>query len=895
MQDNKTILRADYKPYPFALEFVNLNIEIYDNFVEVTNHMRLNRAHEGELTLFGEDLELVSILLQELRHCDTEACKVEAIQQRSHKSTSLWVASSQAPRNDKDHRELLYTFQAGRLNIPNPPDHFELTITNRIYPKNNTSLSGLYASNDLLCTQCEAEGFRRITFFPDRPDVLSVFTTRISAPKNQYPHLLSNGNLISTGELPEDRHYAVWHDPFKKPCYLFALVAGPLDVVEDEFITQSHKKIVLRLFVETGQKNKCEHAITSVKKAMRWDEEHYGREYDLDTYMIVAVPDFNMGAMENKGLNIFNAKYILVSPKTATDEDYINVEGVVAHEYFHNWTGNRITCRDWFQLSLKEGLTVYRDQEFTRDMQSRDVNRIEDVKVLITSQFPEDAGKMAHPVRPDSYQEINNFYTATVYNKGAEVIRMIQTILGETGFRQGMDYYFNHFDGQAVTIEDFVYSMEAANNIDLTQFRRWYSQAGTPVLQVQSTFENDCLTLTIEQSCDPTPDGSPKLPLVIPIRLALFAIDGSQLPVSSEVIVLKDKKESFIFKDLTHKPVISLLRDFSAPVLLEFEQTNQDKLHLLKHETNGYARWHAGRCLVFDLLLKAITDPGTNIQLTELSQAFRDTLKNDELCPALRAQILQPPSFEELAGLLKEIDVSRVEQVRDTYRQLLGQELYNDAELYYHRLWQQEDHQMNALAFRRRRLRNTCLWLMMKANEGNVISQTQAQFKHSKTMTDQLASLILLVNGKNEEISNLAIEHFYNEWQNDDLVLDKWFSVQAMSEAPHTLDRVKGLLLHPKFNIKNPNKVRALVGAFTQANPRNFHAIDGSGYAFLTEQLLVVDGINPQIAARLATPFTRLSRLDKNRQELMHTELKKLASRSLSRDLAEVVSKSLNG
>ncbi|KTC81186.1 aminopeptidase [Legionella cherrii] len=854
-----TVYLKNYQPPFFAIETVNLNFDLYDDHALVSNELKLIRQHEGPLHLYGDELELVSV------HMNGQKLEPSA-----------------------------YVLQPDALIIENCPDEFALKIVTRIYPQNNTQLSGLYRSNHLFCTQCEAEGFRRITYFLDRPDVLTTYTTRISADKKQYPVLLSNGNLIDTGTTADGRHWVIWQDPFKKPSYLFALVAGDLACIRDTFVTSSGRTIDLRIYVEPGNEDKCLHAMESLKKSMRWDEEVYGREYDLDIFMIVAVSDFNMGAMENKGLNIFNSKYILARPDTATDQDFADVEGVVAHEYFHNWTGNRVTCRDWFQLSLKEGLTVFRDQEFSRDMNSRDVNRIMDVRALRSAQFPEDASAMAHPVRPESYQEINNFYTATVYNKGAEVIRMQHTLLGKDGFRRGMDLYFKRHDGQAVTIDDFVAAMEDANHIDLTQFKRWYSQAGTPEVLVSSEYAQGKLTIKMQQHCPPTPECHDKKPFHIPIRFALFDAHGHQIPVDKEILELKEQEQSFTFTDLSEKPVISLLREFSAPIKLKQDLSQDELLFLLRYETDGFAKWDAAQNLILNCLKECLNQPANAWKVpSALISALQHVLLDDSLDADLRAELLTPPGFEDVATQLNRVDVSAVEHVRDFFHQQLGWYLYETAQSLYQQLWQIEDHRMNGLAYGRRKLRNVCLWLMMKAKEAATLERCEQQFIAAQTMTDQIASFSLLVNSTNQGLREQVIEDFYKQWSKNDLVLDKWFAIQAMSELPETLTHVKVLLKHSAFCIKNPNKVRALIGAFCMGNPRNFHALDGSGYRFLTEMLVTLDKINPQIAARLANPFTRWKRYDQSRQDLMREQLQQLAKLELSRDLAEVVSKSL--
>jgi aminopeptidase N len=856
---NATIYLSDYQPPAFTVTAIALNFDLYDDHALIHNRMQLQRQHDGALQLYGDELELISI------HMHDQALSP----------------------ND-------YRLENGNLFIDGCPDQLTLTIVTRVYPQKNTTLSGLYRSHDLLCTQCEAEGFRRMTYYLDRPDILTTFTTRITADKARFPVLLSNGNLRDSGETDDQRHWVLWQDPFKKPSYLFALVAGNLVCVNDKYITGAGKSIDLRIYVEPGNEDKCEHAMTSLKKAMLWDEQAYGREYDLDIFMIVAVSDFNMGAMENKGLNIFNAKFILACPKTATDEDYAAIESVVAHEYFHNWTGNRVTCRDWFQLSLKEGLTVFRDQEFSRDMNSRDVNRIMDVKMLRNVQFPEDASSMAHPVRPASYQEINNFYTATVYEKGAEVIRMQQTLLGKAGFRRGTDLYFQRHDGQAVTIDDFVAAMEDANGKDLTQFKRWYSQAGTPEIQVQTNFKANRLTLTFKQSCRATPECQAKEPFHIPIQIALFNASGKKLDIDPPLLELQEREQTFHFDGLEEKPIISLLRGFSAPVMLYQDSSQDELLAILRFETDGFAKWNAAQQLMLTCLTRCYAAPRREWYISEqLIEALQHVLLDSKLDMALRAELLTPPGFEELTIALTAIDVERVEEVRDFFREQIGIALFTELQSTYRTLWQQEDHAMHGIAFARRKLRNKCLWFMMKAVESQSLESCLKQFEIARTMTDQVTSFSLLASASEEAIRQKAIDNFYHQWKYDELVLDKWFAIQASAEGPDALKQVHKLLSHPAFDFKNPNKVRCVIGVFTQFNPRNFHAPDGSGYTFLTDMLLKIDAINPQIAARLATPFTRWQRLDTKRQALIKQELARLNQAKLSRDLRELVTKSL--
>lgn len=857
MSQTTTYLK-NYQPVPFTVVSIDLDVALYDEEALITNTMVLQRCRQGALRLSGDELSLVEVRL-----------------------------------NDRALVTPEYHLEDHDLVIENCPDEFTLTITTRLRPQDNTKLSGLYRSQHIFCTQCEAEGFRRITYFYDRPDVLTRYTTRISADKTTCPVLLANGNLIDFGETTDGRHWVVWQDPFKKPSYLFALVAGQLDCYVDEFVTASGNKVDLRLYVELGKTDRCAHAMSSLKHAMRWDEEKYGREYDLSILMIVAVSDFNSGAMENKGLNIFNDQYILASPDTATDWDYAHVESVVGHEYFHNWTGNRVTCRDWFQLSLKEGLTVFREQTFAGDMNSPEVNRIVDVKTLRSIQFPEDAGRMAHPVRPEAYEDISNFYTATIYNKGSEVIRMQHTLLGEAGFRRGMDLYFERHDGQAVTIDDFVAAMENANDKDLTQFKRWYSQAGTPVVEVKTVFKDHGLSLTLTQSCPPTPECQHKQPFHIPIALALFSQQGKPLPIDQTLLELREVSQTFHFDHLPEEPVVSLLRGFSAPIILKYPQSDKARLTILAHETDGFAKWEAAQNLATTVITdayqhnKALHIPDT------LIQAFSKVLQDERLDWALRAELLTIPSYEQLANGIEHLDVTGLEDARDAFQFALGRCLFDQCAQMYDALWAAEDHQMHGKAYGRRQLKNLCLSLMMKANEAAALSRCNMQFIQAKTMTDQCASLSLLANCHDDALRAATLDAFYQQWQHEELVLDKWFGVQAMANRPQVLEEIRLLMQSKAFNLKNPNRVRSLVGRFCQANPRHFHAIGGQGYQFLTDMLCQLDPINPQLAARLATPLTRWTGLDEPRQQLIQHALQQLSKRSLSKGLSELVTKSL--
>ena len=855
-----TIYLKAYQPPAFTVLTVNLTFELYEDHALVHNHMHLKRQHPGALQLHGESLVLVSI------HQDNQPLSAEH-----------------------------YQLDANTLLLNTALDELRLTIVTRIYPRNNTELSGLYCSNNLFCTQCEAEGFRRITYYLDRPDVLAVYTTKIIADKARYPVLLSNGNLQDSGLAEEGRHWAVWQDPYPKPSYLFALVAGDLACIEDEFITCTQVKVALRLYVEPGNEDQCGHALASLKRAMHWDEERYGRIYDLSVYMIVAVSDFNMGAMENKGLNIFNSKFILARPDTATDEDYANIESVVAHEYFHNWTGNRVTCRDWFQLSLKEGLTVFRDQEFSRDMHSRDVNRILDVKLLRTIQFPEDAGCMAHPVRPESYQEISNFYTATVYEKGAEVIRMQYLLLGAEGFRRGTDLYFERHDGTAVTIDDFVAAMEDANGVDLSQFKRWYSQAGTPVVTVKTTYQEGRLLLTFNQSCPPTSATPQPLPFYIPIQMALFNTDGQRLENAPSLVVLQQKEDVIEISGLSSKPLVSLLRECSAPVKIIRDVTLDEQLGLMRYETDGFAKWDAAQ----QLMRTAVTfyyhgDHASCITYaTQIVSMLNELLRHEQLDPALCAELLTPPSFEDMASGIPEVDVDGLEDARLVFVRFLSEGLYPNLQRLYVESALRIEQVEPSMAYGWRQLRMRCLRLMLHANESATLPLCR-RLMSAETMTEQLSGFEGLAHSWDKAARREACVEFYQRWAQDELVLDKWFRVQATADRPDTLTEVRHLLKHPAFHNQNPNRVRALIGSFVQGNPRQFHALSGEGYQFLTEQLLILDAINAQMAARLAVPYTRWQRLDKRRQSLIQKELRHLAVQSISKELAELVNKSVS-
>jgi aminopeptidase N len=876
----KTTYLSNYAPPAYRIPTIDLRFELGDDFTTVNSRLRMVRAETTPagtpLTLDGQHLELLSLTLD---------------------GTPL-VADR-------------YQVDADRLTLLDPPAEFTLEVVTRIYPQDNAALEGLYQSSGNFCTQCEAEGFRRITYFLDRPDVMAVFTTTLVADKVRYPALLSNGNLVASGELDDGQHWATWQDPFPKPCYLFALVAGHLQYIEDAFTTRSGRTATLRIYVEPENIHQCDHAMYSLKQAMAWDEERFGLEYDLDLYMIVAVGDFNMGAMENKGLNIFNTKYVLARPETATDADYQGILGVIGHEYFHNWTGNRVTCRDWFQLSLKEGLTVFRDQEFSSDLGSRGVKRIEDVRVLRSSQFPQDAGPMAHPVRPDSYIEINNFYTVTVYNKGAEVIRMMQTLLGRDGFRRGMDLYFQRHDGQAVTCDDFVAAMADANDADFRQFKRWYHQAGTPELTVSDAYDPATQTyaLTVRQSCPPTPGQPHKESFHIPLALGLLDAEGCDLPLqlageseakgTTRVLELREPEHTFHFLKIPARPVPSLLRGFSAPVKVHSAESEDDLRFRLAHDSDDFNRWDAGQSLAIRAILGLVVDRQQNRpwRLSEsFSNAFGRALTSNA-DPALLAQVLTLPGETWLAEQMTVVDVDGIHAARRFVQYTLAERLRDPLRTVYETLHDRENpgYRIDALAMGQRALKNVCLDYLMQLDEPEGRALALKQFRTASNMTDQLGALAPLVNSEGSERTE-ALTVFYDHWRHEPLVVDKWLTLQATSRRPGALGIVQQLMTHEAFNLRNPNKVRALIGAFCQANPVHFHAADYSGYTFLADQALALNAFNPQIAARLMAVFARWRQYDPVRQEGMRSQLERiLAAPNLSPDVYEIAAKSLGG
>ncbi|MGB9089122.1 MAG: aminopeptidase N [Pseudomonas farsensis] len=805
-----------------------------------------------------------------------------------------------------------YQLDDSTLTVQPTAERFTLDTSVKIHPESNTALEGLYKSGKMFCTQCEAEGFRKITYYLDRPDVMSRFTTTVIAEQHRYPVLLSNGNPVGSGPVEDGRHWATWEDPFVKPAYLFALVAGDLWCVESSFTRQSGREVALRIYVEQENLDKCEHAMVSLKKSMRWDEEVYGREYDLDIFMIVAVNDFNMGAMENKGLNIFNSSCVLARAETATDAAHQRVEGVVAHEYFHNWSGNRVTCRDWFQLSLKEGFTVFRDAEFSADMNSRTVKRIEDVAYLRTHQFAEDAGPMAHPVRPDSFIEISNFYTLTVYEKGAEVVGMVRTLLGHEGFRKGSDLYFERHDGQAVTTDDFIKAMEDANGVDLAQFKRWYSQAGTPRLAVSEAYDPAARTysLTFRQSCPATPGQAEKLPFVIPVALGLLDGAGQDLPLqlagesaalgTSRVLSVTEAEQTFVFQGIDAKPLPSLLRGFSAPVKLSFPYDRDQLMFLMQHDSDGFNRWEAGQQLSVQVLQELIGQyqRGEALALDQrLLAALGTVLGNESLDPAMVAEMLSLPGEAYLTEISQVADVDAIHAARDFARQQIAEHLFDGLWARYQanrEVSRATPYVAAAEHFARRSLQNIALSYLMLTGKPQALEAALEQFEHSDNMTERLTALAVLVNSPFEAERAKALQAFAEHFKDNPLVMDQWFSVQAASSQPGGLARVKALMQHPAFTLKNPNKVRALVGAFAGQNLVNFHAADGSGYRFLADLVIELNALNPQIASRQLAPLTRWRKYDDARQALMKGELERiLGSGELSSDVYEVVSKSL--
>jgi len=758
-----------------------------------------------------------------------------------------------------------------------------------IAPERNTQLMGLYASGGLLCTQCEAEGFRRITFFPDRPDVLSRYSVRMDADKARFPVLLANGDPIASGDLPDGRHWAQWNDPFPKPCYLFALVAGDLEANRDSFTTLSGRKVDLGIWVRAADLAKTDHAMAALKLSMAWDENVYGREYDLDVFNIVAVADFNFGAMENKGLNIFNSRYILADPDTATDADYDAIAGVVAHEYFHNWSGNRVTCRDWFQLSLKEGFTVFRDQQFSGDQGSRAVKRIEDVRMLRAAQFPEDSGPLAHPVRPESYMEISNFYTSTIYNKGAEVIRMIHTMLGPDRFRAASDLYFERHDGEAATCEDFAKAMEDGGHIDLTQFRLWYSQAGTPRVRATLTHEGNSARLSLAQSLPATPGQADKQPMLLPLRIRLFGQESAGPLGEERLVLLSGAAQEIVFEEIAERPVLSINRGFSAPVVVEADRSAADLAFLSAHDDDPFARYEAMQQLMLDTLVRAVAEGITDH--APVIEAVGNTLADPALDPAFVAEAVLLPSEAFIGDQMLVVDPEAIHAAREGLRTALGTSLEREWRAAY------AAHQANRFEYSpaakgARRLKSVALGYIAASGAADAAELAYAQFEGADNMTDRQGALGTLVNGASDK-RDAAIASFYDRFHDNALVLDKWFTAQALSTRADVIDEVLALARHPDFTLANPNRARALAGAFA-VNQRGFHGADGRGYDFLAETIVALDKLNPQTAARLVPPLGRWRRFDEARATLMRDALQRIVDTpGLSKDVFEQASKSL--
>lgn len=877
----------DYKEPDYLFDTVNLHFVLREEHTIVHSMISVHHRVAGvrtSLVLDGDDLRLLSIKV-----------------------------------NGHDVKEEGYSLTGHHLVLLNPPStDFTLEISTEIEPQKNTSLEGLYKSSGNFCTQCEAEGFRKITFFQDRPDVMAKFTTRMEADKELYPVLLSNGNLIAQGDVPGGRHYAVWEDPFKKPCYLFALVAGQLVSRDDVFTTCSGRDVTLRIWTPEQDVSKTAHAMYSLKTAMKWDEEVFGREYDLDLFNIVAVPDFNMGAMENKSLNIFNSKLVVASPETATDADYAAILGVIGHEYFHNWTGNRVTCRDWFQLSLKEGLTVFRDQEFSSDMGCRGVKRIADVVRLRVSQFPQDAGPMAHPVRPHSYIKMDNFYTVTVYEKGAEVVRMYQTLLGKQGFRKGMDLYFQRHDGQAVTCEDFFAAMQDANDAKLSNFLLWYAQAGTPLLTVHSSYDsmNHTFRLKCRQEIPATPGQPTKEPMVIPLAVGLLDSQGQDLPLSSfydgeslkllkneigdapttAVIVVDKAEQEFVFMDVPEQPVPSLLRNFSAPVRLNSDLSDENHLFLFAHDSDEINRWEAGQSVARKLILDLVSSWQRGEKQT-LDSAFvnglRSILCDSTLDKEFISKAITLPAETELMDLMSIADPDAVHAVRLFVRKEIALQLYQEFLAAVNENRSNELYTFNHESMARRALKNTAIAYLASLNETETTELALNEYKRSTNMTEQYAALAALAQNPGD-LRNEVLSDFYEKWKGDALVVNKWLALQAMSDIPGNVDNVKKLLEHPAFDIRNPNKVYSLVGGFC-GSAINFHAKDGSGYQLIGDLVLQLDKLNPQVASRVVTSLSRWKRFDSCRQENAKAQLERIVkAEGLSDNVYEIASKSLS-
>ena len=851
MEEVQAIYLKDYKPPKYSIESVDLVFDLYEEFTQVTNTMRFTKKDKStkDLVLDAIDLDLVEVHLNNLKLSETR-----------------------------------YSYKKEKFTIFNVPDKFTIKILNKIYPQNNTELEGLYKSGSIFCTQNEPEGFRRITPYLDRPDVMSVFKTTVIAEKENYPILLSNGNKIQCHDTFSERHGVTWFDPHPKPSYLFALVAGDLGVVNDEFTTMSGTNVELNIYCDKGNEAKCSHAMKSLKESMLWDEQEYGREYDLDIYNIVAVDSFNMGAMENKGLNIFNSAYVLADEKSATDTNFMGIQSVIAHEYFHNWTGNRITCRDWFQLTLKEGLTVFRDQCFSADLNSAEVQRIEDVKALRERQFVEDASPTRHPIQPESYISMNNFYTSTVYEKGAEVIRMIYTLLGKEKFRAATDLYFETFDGQAVTTDDFLWAMSTAGEIDLEQFKRWYHQMGTPKLKVHEEYDKGKYTLTLTQEVPLSVEKKEQLPYFYPLKMALLDENGTE--VIAKTLRISKAKETFEFEGFSSKPVLSINRDFSAPIIVDQEET--DYSFLMKHDPNSFVRYESAQSFAIDTLEEIMKSSEINSAFT---QAYGYLLDLD-VDLSFEALILELPSVSTLMQRQEVVDFEPIYEAKEKLTRHLAT-LYKEKLLnLYSKNHKPYNKELDATSMGERALKNRCLKLLSSLDDEMVHKLAKKQYDESVTMTDKIAALDVLENSS-AELSKEALQDFYNNFKDDTLVMNKYFAVLAASQREGTLQRVIDLQNDEVYDDKVPNLVRSLIGVFAR-NYKHFHAKDGSGYSFVADKIIEIDKINAQMASALAGAFKIYERLNATNKALMKKELERImAQESLSKNTFEIISKIL--
>jgi len=867
MTDSTPRFLADYRPADFTINTVNLTIYLDDTCSKVVSELTIERQGDEKeaLQLNGEHLTLVSIII------DNQALSTDQYQLSD---TLLTIEPTSLPAKS----------------------NFTLTITTEINPQENTALEGLFKSGDAFCTQCEAEGFRRISYYLDRPDVMATFTTKVIANKSLYPYLLSNGNKVAEGELADGKHFVTWHDPFPKPCYLFALVAGDFDLLQESFTTESGRNVALEIFVDKGNLTKAEHAMVSLKKSMAWDEETFGLEYDLDIYMIVAVDFFNMGAMENKGLNVFNSKYVLADSQCATDSDYFNIEAVIAHEYFHNWTGNRVTCRDWFQLSLKEGLTVFRDQQFSADMHSSAVTRIQNVRLLRSQQFAEDAGPMAHPIRPEKVLEMNNFYTLTVYEKGSEVIRMLHTLIGVGMFRKGMDLYFKRFDGMAVTCDDFINAMSDASGKDLSQFKLWYSQSGTPIIKAEEDFnsQDNTYTLSLSQQSPITKHQPSPQALHIPIKIELIS-GNDGVDTSSELLEFTQKEQSWTFTGFTCKPTLAMLADFSAPVRLVFEQNDASLLTVMRQADNSFCRWDAGQKLLMSYIQQLTFDSSFVIPVDILTALNEILASNDDR--AFIAEQLSLPSFDEAASLMIDVDPIALTRAIGILRDFVAKGTQQQL-LACYQACQQNDSPSDAV--NNRALKNVCLSYLSSLPQYQYLVAEQYQQATSnadilqENMTDSLAALTCSAKYNLGEL-NSQLQHFEKKWQQTTLVMDKWFALSASVVSEDIFAQLAALLAHPQFSLKNPNRARSLIGAFAMNNPKYFHCPTGRGYQFLAVQIAKLNDINPQVASRLITPLIQYKSFAPAYQNLMKAELINLQKLpNLSNDLKEKLDAALS-